>query len=427
MAMKSYSLGFIIFSILLASCTVLPFPESNSTPELPPTPTATLLPTPESTQPAPGPTVLRLWVPPQFAPDNGTPAGDLLQTRLDHYTAQRPDVRIETRVKASSGTGGLLDSLSTANAAAPLAVPDLILLPRASLEIAALKGLLFPYDGLTSILNEDDWYPFAQELARLQTSTFGLPFAADALVSLHRPAEIENPPVDWLSMLELGQPLAFPAAEEEAYFTLAEYLSTGAQIQDADGRPILDSSALSSVLTFYQEAEAAGVMPFWLTQFTTDEQPWEAFQENQVDMVITWTTRYLSTLSGDTTASPIITQDGTPLTLADGWVWALSNPQTERHALSVDLAEFLTQGDFLAQWTETAGYLPPRASALEGWSNVALRGLVERIVQSARVVPPNDIMAVIGPALQQATVNVLKQQSNPVSAANEAVESIQEP
>jgi len=427
MAMKSYSLSFIIFSILLASCTVLPFPESNSTPELPPTPTATLLPTPESTQPAPGPTVLRLWVPPQFAPDNGTPAGDLLQTRLDQYTAQRPDVRIETRVKASSGTGGLLDSLSTANAAAPLAVPDLILLPRASLEIAALKGLLFPYDGLTSILNEDDWYPFAQELARLQTSTFGLPFAADALVSLHRPAEIENPPVDWLSMLELGQPLAFPAAEEEAYFTLAEYLSTGAQIQDAEGRPILDSPALTSVLTFYQEAEAAGVMPFWLTQFTTDEQSWEAFQENQVDMVITWTTRYLSTLSGDTTASPIITQDGTPLTLADGWVWALSNPQTERHALSVDLAEFLTQGEFLAQWTETAGYLPPRASALEGWSNVALRGLVEQIVQSARIIPPNDIMAVIGPALQQATVNVLKQQSNPVSAANEAVESIQEP
>jgi len=371
--------------------------------------------------------VLRLWVPPQFAPDNGTPAGDLLQTRLDQYTAQRPDVRIETRVKASSGTGGLLDSLSTANAAAPLAVPDLILLPRASLEIAALKGLLFPYDGLTSILNEDDWYPFAQELARLQTSTFGLPFAADALVSLHRPAEIENPPVDWLSMLELGQPLAFPAAEEEAYFTLAEYLSTGAQIQDAEGRPILDSPALTSVLTFYQEAEAAGVMPFWLTQFTTDEQSWEAFQENQVDMVITWTTRYLSTLSGDTTASPIITQDGTPLTLADGWVWALSNPQTERHALSVDLAEFLTQGEFLAQWTETAGYLPPRASALEGWSNVALRGLVEQIVQSARIIPPNDIMAVIGPALQQATVNVLKQQSNPVSAANEAVESIQEP
>jgi hypothetical protein len=43
------------------------------------------------------------------------------------------------------------------------------------------------------------------------------------------------------------------------------------------------------------------------------------------------------------------------------------------------------------------------------------------------VIPPNDIMAVIGPALQQATVNVLKQQTNPVSAANQAIESLEAP
>ena len=425
--MKDYLLGFLIIGILLASCSALPVPDSNTTPEPSPLPTATLLPTLDSTQPASGPTVLRLWVPPRFDPANETAAGDVLQNRLDQYTAQRPDVRIETRVKESSGTGGLLDSLTTANAAAPLAVPDLILLPRASLEIAALKGLLFPHDELTDNINGGDWFPFAQGLARLQTSTFGLPFAGDALVAIYRPAEIESPPADWSSTLELAQPLAFPAAEEQAYFTLAEYLSTGAQIQDSDGRPALDSSSLIDLLSFYQDGEAAGVMPFWLTQFTTDEQSWESFTENQVNLVITWTNRYLSTLPGDTAAAPIFTQDGTPITLANGWVWALSNPQTERHALSVDLAEYLTQGDFLAEWTETAGYLPPRESALEGWSNIALRGLVEQIVRSAQVIPPNDIMAVVGPALQQATVNILKQQTNPVSGANQAIESLETP
>jgi ABC-type glycerol-3-phosphate transport system substrate-binding protein len=371
--------------------------------------------------------VLRIWVPPQFDPESDTPAGNLLQDRLNEYSAQRPDVRIETRVKTSSGTGGLLDSLSSANAAAPLVVPDLILLPRASLEIAALKGLLFPYDGLTTTLDDSDWYPYAQELGQLQTSTFGLPFAGNALVSLYRPSEIETPPTDWLSALEAGHPLAFPAAEAEAFFPLAEYLSTGAQIQDADGRPLLESVPLTDLLTFFREAEAAGVMPFWLTQFTDDEQSWEAYTENQVDSVVTWTNRYLSTLPGDTAAAPIITQNGTPFTLANGWVWALSNPQTERHSLSVDLAEFLTDGSFLSAWTESAGYLPPRASALEGWSNVALRGLVSRIVQSARIIPPNDVMAAIGPALNQATVDILKQQSTPISAANDAIESLENP
>ncbi len=425
--MKDYLLGFLIISVMLASCSALPVPDSNTTPEPSPLPTATLLPPLDSTQPASGPTVLRLWVPPQFDPANDTPAGDVLQDRLDQYTNQRPDVRIETRVKESSGTGGLLDSLTTANAAAPLAVPDLILLPRASLEIAALKGLLFPNDELTDNINGGDWFPFAQGLARLQTSTFGLPFAGDALVSIYRPAEIKSPPADWSSTLELAQPLAFPAAEEQAYFTLAEYLSTGAQIQDSDGRPTLDSSSLIDLLTFYQDGEAAGVIPFWLTQFTTDEQSWESYTENQVNLVISWTNRYLSTLPGDSAAAPIFSQDGTPITLANGWVWALSNPQAERHALSVDLAEYLTQGDFLAEWTETAGYLPPRESALEGWSNIALRGLVEQIVRSAQVIPPNDIMAVVGPALHQATVNVLKQQTDPVSAANQAIESLETP
>jgi ABC-type glycerol-3-phosphate transport system substrate-binding protein len=306
-----------------------------------------------------------------------------------------------------------------------MVVPDLILLPRSSLEVAALKGLLFPYDGLTSTLSDSDWYPYAQELGQLQTSTFGLPFAGNALVSLYRPSEIEMPATDWLSALEVGQPIAFPAAEEEAYFPLAEYLSTGAPIQDADGRPFLDIAALTDVLNFFQEAESAGVMPFWLTQFTNDEQSLQAYTENQVNTTVTWINRYLSTLPGDTAAAPIITQDGTPFTLASGWVWALSNPQTERHAVSVDLAEFLTDSGFLSEWSETAGYLPPRASALEGWSNVALRNLVTKVVESARLIPSNEVMAVFGPALNQATVAILKQQSTPARAATEAIESIE--
>jgi hypothetical protein len=239
--MKNFLVDIIIFAIALASCTSAPVTGEDSTPAPPQIPTATPLATSESTLPAPGPTVLRIWVPPQFDPENDTPAGDLLQQRLNIYTAERPDLRIETRVKASSGTGGLLDSLSSANAAAPLVVPDLILLPRAGLEIAALKGLLFPFDGLTDTTDDSDWFPYAQELGQLQTSTFGLPFAGDALVSLYRPSEIESPPADWLSALEAGHPVAFPAAEASAFFPLAQYQSTGAQIQDADGRPLLES------------------------------------------------------------------------------------------------------------------------------------------------------------------------------------------
>jgi multiple sugar transport system substrate-binding protein len=424
--MKKFLVGLLGLLIFIVGCTQA-VQEPNTTPEPSPTPTNSILPTSAATQPAPSITTLRVWVPPEFDPKSETPAGSLLQERLDQYTAQRPDIRIETRVKAASGTGGLLDSLSSAHAAAPLVVPDLILLPRSSLEIAALKGLLFPIDSFIEPLDEGDWYPFAVELSQIQTSTFGLPFAGNALISLYRPSEIETPATDWLSALEAGLPIAFPAAEEEAHFPLAEYLSTGAPVQDSEGRPFLDSAALINVLTFFQDAELAGVMPFWLTQFTNDSQSLEAYNENQVNITVTWINRYLSTLPADTAATPIITQNGRPFTLATGWIWALSNPQSERHPLSIDLAEFLTDSEFLSPWSEMAGVLPPRETALEGWENVALRNMVSMIADSSHLIPPNDVMAVVGPALSQATVDILKRQSTPSRSAVNAIESLENP
>jgi ABC-type glycerol-3-phosphate transport system substrate-binding protein len=410
----------------LANCAGLALPTPPVTPEATGTPTLASPPTLEATQVPAAPTTLQVWVPPQFDPTSGTPAGRLLQARLDEF-ARSAEVRIDVRTKAMNGPGGLLDSLSAANAAAPLALPDLILLPRHQLEIAALKGLLSPYDNLITPLDEEDWYPYARQLGRLQNSTFGLPFAGDGQVLIYRPAKVSQPPADWPSTLTLAQPLVFPAADEQALFTLAQYLATGAPVQDSEGRPTLEPTALTDVLAYFRDAEAVDVMPFWITQFSTDDQAWEAYTEQRADQAITWISRYLSELPGDSDARTIPTADGQAFTLADGWVWALANPQVERHALSVELAKHLTAGDFLAEWTAEAGYLPPRASALKGWSNMQLRDLVGQIVGSAQVVPANDLMAVIGPALQLATVDVLKEQSDPATAARQAANSLAAP
>jgi ABC-type glycerol-3-phosphate transport system substrate-binding protein len=184
---------------------------------------------------------------------------------------------------------------------------------------------------------------------------------------------------------------------------------------------------LGQVLAFYQSAEGAEIMPFWLTQFATDDQAWGAYQENRANLVITWITRYLSQLPGDTSAAPIPVPSGNPFTLANGWVWALSTSQGERQLLSIELAEFLIQEDFLAEWTAAAGFLPPRASALNRWSNPALRDLVGSIVQNAQVLPPTDVLAALSPILHKATIEVLKEQADPAAAAQEAGESLPNP
>jgi hypothetical protein len=49
------------------------------------------------------------------------------------------------------------------------------------------------------------------------------------------------------------------------------------------------------------------------------------------------------------------------------------------------------------------------------------------VVESAHLIPPNEVMNVIGPALSQATVAILKQQSTPSRTAIEAIESLESP
>lgn len=418
----------LVIYLLGAGCSELPI-SGQATATLEPTPTATTIPTStaESTQAATQPATIHIWLPPQFDLTNGSPGSGLLRERLNEFTSRRSGTKVDVRVKAVSGAGGILDSLITANAAAPLALPDLILIPRDVLETAALKGLLFPLNDLVSPLDDGDWYAYAQQLAHLQNSTFGLPFAGDALILLYRPADIAEPARDWPATLNLGTALIFPAADEQAQFTLTEYRAAGGQVEDQEGRPMLDMDILESVLTFFQSAEAAGVMPFWLTQYTDDQQAWEAYNQAQANLVVTWTSRFLSALPVDTDAAPIPTLEGVPFTLANGWVWALSNPQVERHPATVELAEFLTASDFLSAWTAASGYLPPRSSALDGWSNANLQSLAEQIARSAQIFPSADVMTAISPALQQATVEVLKEQSDPAAAAQEAADTVSGP
>lgn len=419
-------LGFILL-LSLISCSDLPVSGGTITPEASATATNTPTPTVEPTRTPARPATVRIWVPPSFDPEDDTPASQILQSRLDEFADRRSGIRVDVRVKGIDGAGGILDSLITANAAAPLALPDLVLLPRSILETAALKGVLFSIDELVSPLDDGDWYPYAQQLAHLQNSTFGLPFAGDALILVFRPAVIGDAPRDWSAALETAEPIIFPAANEQAYFTLSQYLAAGGNVQDEEGRPILEEQILTEVLNIYQSAEAAGVTPFWLTQFTSDEQAWQAYIEGQSDMVVTWTSRFLSELPVDSAASAIPTPDGTPLTLANGWVWALSNPQVERHSTSIELAEFLTASEFLSEWTAAAGYLPPRSSALEGWSNTTLQRLAEQIARSSQIHPPTDVMLTLSPALQQAVVEVLKEQIDPQTAAQEAIDLIAGP
>ncbi len=437
----------LLLLISLVGCSDLPFGLGNGLAGSS-TPAATAIPsvtqssiaegtvTPEATEQDGGVTqsvgeqIVRIWIPPQFDPNGTSMASGLLRARLDQFESESPTARLDVRVKALDGPGGMLDSLVAASAAAPSALPDLLLLPRALLESAAVKGLLYPYNGSTTIMEDVEWFEYAHQLAQLKESTYGIPFAGDAMVLAHSLTAGGLTPLSLGDTLGQGKVLPFPAGDPQALFTLCIYISEGGKLQDNQGRPALDETQLVNILNYYQQANLAGVMPYTLTQYTDDDQVWEAFLSGQYPMAVTWASTYLRdsrTDQANLALAPLPTPDGVPFSLARGWSWALAGQDPARRRLSVRVAEFLVEKEFLAEWTLAAGYLPPRVDALQAWPTNPSRQLLEQISYSAWLVPSADLMAIISPVLEEAGIAVLEGRRDALSAASAALEQINRP
>ena len=423
-------------ALSLSACEGLPFdipwisdgfstvtPQPGETGEITPSPdvsTPTEEPTPEPI------TNLTIWVPPEMDPLLETPANRLFSARLDEFSELNDGLAINVRVKAVSGVGGLLDSLTATSAAAPDALPDLIMLTRSDLENAALKGLIYPVDGLTTVPDETDLYSFTREMSLLQGSTFGLPFAADSLALVYRPEAIPEFPSSWQGLLESESVLHFAAESDQALFQLALYQAAGGAVQDNQRRPELAFDPLTRVLRYIRDGVDAGTFLEGLDQYQGMSQVWTAFRDNQADLAVTWTSNYLQEGPADTAMVPLFPFSDNAVSLGTGMSWALAAPEEHRHAIAVALAEFLVESEYLSEWTEAAGYLPPRPSSLEGWEDQNLRTTVSQIALMTRLQPSNDILSSLGPILRDATRQILQDLADPAQAAQVAVESLED-
>ena len=370
-----------------------------------------------------GPLTLRIWLPPQFAPDRGTPAGALLAARLDEFALLHPGIRITVRIKAETGPGGIVSSLSATGSAVPEALPDLVLMPRLELERAVRNRLVLP---LTTPL-EEDWYEFATSLATISQGVYGLPFATDALVMLYRPDVILDPPKDWTTTLNTTTPLLFAGGASNSLFTFALYSAAGGRLQDDSLRPFLDEAALTALLTFFTEAQSAGAFAEQTAIIGDENIVYQSFLSGQSDMAVTWVSNRFQNPDETVAASGLPTVSSRPYTLVKGWLWAVSNPDPTRQTLAEELAGFLTAPEFMASWTAAAGYLPPRAAALSLWADSPEASLASRIALSANPLPALDVIEKTGPALQQALADIFSGAVLPADAARTAAARINSP
>jgi len=416
---------------LLTACQALDrFPLTFLTPAATPTTDGAVLtltpqPTPEPTQtPTPlPPNELTLWLPPEFAPGSGGRAGEVLDKRLAAFEAEY-GIRIKVRLKAASGPGGLLESLSAASVAAPRSLPGVVALPRPEFEVAAIKGLLVPLDPLGKVLESSDWYPYARELAMVQGVAFGLPFAGDAQVLVYRASQVRQPFNTWEDLIQLGQPVGVAFSSPTAMTTLALYRSIGGEVEDAQHRPLLQSEPLARVLTLYRTGANRGLFPLWMAEFQSESQVWQAYQDQRFHACVAWISDYLGEQPPDSLPAPLPQLENTPYTLATGWVWAVADPLPERQALSIALVEWLSDSQFLGEWSEAAGFLPTRPAALSAWQNQTFKSVLAQVALSAHARPSTELLSGLGGVLEEAAVRVVRLEAEPSQAAVDAVERL---
>lgn len=383
---------FVLFAALVGCANLAPL-LSQPTPAPVALATSTSQPFSKPTQtalPAKEARVLRIWLPPRFDPNADTASAKLLKQRLVDFEATHPSLKIDVRIKAEDG---LLNSLSITSAAAPTALPDLIALPRPDLEAAALKGLIHPIDGLSTVLDDPNWYPYARELGHIQNIGYGLPFAGDALVLIHRP-ELEV--TTWENILAGEDVLVFPASDPQALVLLSLYISAGGRIVNEQGLPTLDEDRLTQTLLMIQNGHLIeqAFLPA-MANYETDTPSIQAYRDGRANIAIAWAASYQA---GDGIMQTIPSLNSTPHTFANGWIWALAGSDPENQQVATELAEFLMADEFISKWLSETSYLPTRLFP-DSDLNV--------ILESAHLLPSNDVLSVLGPIMNQALIRVL--------------------
>ena len=149
-------------------------------------------------------------------------------------------------------------TLRTANNVAPGALPDMTLIRREDLLSAAQSGLIYPLEGLVPSAILGDLYDVALELGQVDGQIYGLPFMLEGYhLAYHGIIDTLDVSASFDDFLLKETEWVFSGGRADNVTTdilFAQYLDAGGTPSQSNGKISIDSEALSTVLTFYEQA-----------------------------------------------------------------------------------------------------------------------------------------------------------------------------
>ena len=414
----------LLVCLLTGSCK----PDGEATPLVPsPTPRLeTILPTRTSDQPNDESQSLTIWIPPLLGFD--TPAGSMLNEHLANFETAHNHIDINIRVKENDGPSGILETLSSASLVAPSTLPEIVLLDPTTLNTAALKGLIEPLDQIIQSPQTPEWYPFAIEAAFVDSTFYGLPFMSEAEAFAYRKESFESEPKDLAELLSSAETILFPLGDQTSKFTLIQYFSSGGELVDDNGSPVVDVAILTDLLTFYLSAKEAGQLPLYSLQLQYAEDTWFALTEANTNAAVIPVEVLRDALTGNSySVSPWPTYDGSGVIPTRTFCWAVVSKDESIYDPISQVLQWLHDPEFLGKMSETLGMLPVTSTAMQEWTDPEAAATLSRLIQVAVPEPNIEEITTFGPLFWNAVEDVLNERSTPKISAESIFEQIKIP
>jgi hypothetical protein len=274
------------------------------------------------------------------------------------------------------------------------------------MEDAVEHELLTPVEEFFHDNNPAAYFSYAYEISELGGIMYGFPFVGDALVGI---ATEDIPGAGFTTWDEIRTkkiPLYFAANSPQATLFISQYLSTNGMLVDEQGHATFADENLMAVLDSFDQNVRSRIFQENFSTLNTSKDVWNLLQNGDAKWEINWYSKALQSDLSGLYIFQIPSLGPEPYVSASGWVWTIVDTDTEVSEIVPEFIAFFSDPQFLAAYSQAAGYLPVLPDSLALYEN---DDQISSVLTAAHALPENDLILELGPIFRDATLMVLNQ------------------
>jgi ABC-type glycerol-3-phosphate transport system substrate-binding protein len=376
---------------------------------------------------------LVFWTVEPISPLAEDDAGRYFVNTVRNFERANPDVDVTVLVKKSTGKGGVLDFLRTANDVAPTVLPDVVIMDATDIQPATAEQLIIPLDGKLDRSIVQDLLPAARRVGTVNETLMAVPLGIEMEHSVYNTTVFTATPILWTDVISRGRGYLFPAKGNNGLVndvSLSHYFAAGGQLLDDENQPKLDEQPLREVLSFYQRLLEQEVIDSTLLEADSTADLWPSYLEGGQGLSQVGLREYLETrdqlVASEPSAPPLPNGDSPPVGIMHAWVLVLVSEDVVRQDAALKLIESFLDTNRNAAWNDINKSIPVRDSSyqlLAGEEDPYWQFLTMQL-NTARPEPRFDGYDRVGRIFQQAIEQVIQGEATADEATSTALDAL---